>query len=152
MRTAGAEKQDWGFGRNEATVRAAARRGPEDDSQGDEAGFKFVPGQIFRRRDFQETGQQFFLLRHRQNQMQLKFSRSVLQADNKRYKGNSADAGRSSAESSGRRTANRAMGPKISQSRRQSLCKLFPLAPRYRHHVILFKRRQHSRGDAFGVV
>lgn len=79
---AGAEKQGWGFGRNEATVRAA-RRGLEDEPQGDEAGFEFVPGQIFRRRDFQETGQQFFLLRHRQNQMQLKFSRSVLQADNK---------------------------------------------------------------------
>lgn len=56
MRTAGAEKQGWGFGRNEATVRAAARRGPEDAPQGDEAGFEFVPGQIFRWRDFQETG------------------------------------------------------------------------------------------------
>lgn len=133
-------------------MRTAARRDTEDEPQGNEAGFEFVLGQVFQRRDFQETGQQFFLLRHCQNQVQLKFSCSVLQADNKRYKGNSADAGGSMAEGDGRRTANRAMGQKISQSRRQSLCKLFPLAPRYRRHVVLFERRQHSRGDAFGVV
>ena len=55
------------FFRNKAVVRTAARRGLEDEPQGNEAGFEFVPGQIFRRRDFQETGQKFFLLRHRQN-------------------------------------------------------------------------------------
>ena len=43
MRTAGAEKQAWGFDRNEATVRAA-RRGTGGEPQGNEAGFGFIPG------------------------------------------------------------------------------------------------------------
>lgn len=98
---------------------------------------------VFRRRDSQALYPQLSLFRHCQSQVRLKFSCSVLPLDNKRHRGNSADAGRSSAESSGRRTANRAMEQAISRSRRQPFRKLFPLAPWHRHHVILFKRRQY---------
>ena len=113
MWSAGTEKQGRIFFRNKAAMGTAARRGTEDEPQGNEAGFEFVPGQVFQRRDLQESGQQFFLLRHRQSLEQLKFSCSVLQTGNKRHGGNSVDADGSTAERDGRRTVNRAMGRRL---------------------------------------
>lgn len=84
--------------------------------------------------------------------MQLKFSCSVLPVGSKSHRGHFADAGGSMAEREGRRTANRTQGQAVSRSRCQPRRKLIPLAPRHRHHVVLFKRRQPARGDAFGVV
>ena len=107
---------------------------------------------VFRRRDSQAFDPQLSLFRHGQNPVQLKFSCSVLQADNQRHRGNSVDAGGSTAERDGWRTVDRAMEPEASRSCRQPFRKLFPFSPRHRHHVVLFERRQHSRGDAFGIV
>lgn len=64
MRSASTEKQGRVFFRNKATVRTSARRRVKHEPQLFEAEFEFVPRHVFRRRDFQEFGQQFVLLGH----------------------------------------------------------------------------------------